>query len=149
MSSYVDLIFANLYFQNERLGSELWFEEGSENRERALTQATRLMDTLNYHGCRTDSNQENEFPRNADTEIPKVIKQACCEIAFALLDGRDVEMDAEQTDATAASFGGGTVRVDPDIVNQAKIHSIPSASAWALIRPYLRAGDTITLSRVS
>lgn len=147
--SYSDLVFANDYFTNHRLASERWFEEASTNRQIALNEAVILLDSLNYLGSKTDINQPNEFPRNDDTVVPLDIKRAECEIAINLLDGRDVEMEAENTDATAASFGGGTLRFDSTVVNQAKIHSIPSIKAWMLIRPYLRAGDTIVMSRVS
>lgn len=149
MSMYGTSSEADDYFENIRLFSDEWFLENQSNRSKALLQATRIIESLNFVGAKTDSEQDLEFPRGGDTEIPVEIEYAAYEIAFALLDGRDVEMEAEQFGEEAANFGQGSVRVNPDLIHISKIHGVPSVVAWQYLRPYLQPGDEIILSRVS
>lgn len=147
-SAYETIANADEYFINQRLDSSLWINTPENQRQAALYQATRYIDRLNFLGEKTDEEQELEFPRDDDTDIPQDIKYACMEIAFALLDGRDVEIEAEQVGEQAASLGPASLRVDPSMMNEAKAHGIPSIVAWRYLKPYLRRVDTVTLSRV-
>ena len=138
------------YFQNERLNSSEWFEFDADDHTRALNQATRLIENLNFIGDKADDAQELEFPRGTDTTVPKDIEIACYEVAFALLvEGRDVEFESDQHPEVAASLGQGRVRTDPNARQEHVAHSIPSVAAWRHLKPYLRPRDTVTLSRVS
>lgn len=149
MAHYGTVSKAGDYFQNERLNSSEWSTFDADDQTRALNQATRLIDHLNFVGDKNDDAQELEFPRGTDTTVPKDIELACYEVAYALLvEGRDVEFEAEQTPEVTAALGQGRLRVKPEDVPEHKVHSIPSVAAWRHLKPYLRPRDTIVLSRV-
>lgn len=147
--SYVTNSEANDYFQNSRYNAGLWNATGEPDKTKLLFEATQLIDNLNFSGDKADEDQELEFPRGDDDDIPEDIKIACYEIAYAILAGRDVEYEAELLGQTTASSQIGRLVVDPDTVNLAKIHLIPSIKAWMKLRPYLRNGSVITLSRIN
>lgn len=161
---YGTLNEANTYF-NDRLHADLWFEESSLDRTRALYMATRLMDRLNYKGCKhtvhelTDPTaaekrvaelaQELEFPRDSDTEVPADIKIACYEIAFALIDGVDPDLELENLGVVSQGYAGvrTTYNRDQQPIEHL-INGVPSATAWRIIRPYLRDARAIKFKRV-
>lgn len=147
-SAYVTNSEANTFFQDERYNSALWNQTDESTKTKLLLEATRLIDNLNFMGDKAVEAQELEFPRGTDEDVPEDIKIACYEIAYAILSGRDVEHDALLAGQNTASTQLGRLVVDPDVVNLAKVHSIPSVKAWSKLRPYLRNGSVITLSRV-
>lgn len=144
----INLYDADYYCHEERLGAEWWLDEPETHRTKALKQATRMINLLNFIGCKTDPAQENEFPRGGDTTIPRDIEIACVEIALALLDGRDVEIEADN-EIQAAGLATGTVRRNPEMINEARANNIPSIVAWRHLRPYLQRADTVRFSRVN
>lgn len=148
MTPYVTNSEADLYFES-RYNSELWDEITEAEKDRLRTTATRLLEALNYCGEKHDADQENEFPRGDDTVVPQAIKDACCEIMYALLDGRDPEYEREMIGDNSMGTSGARRSIDPDIVDVARVHNIPSSVAWNMIRPYLRDGSAITLVRVN
>jgi hypothetical protein len=93
--------------------------------------------------------QAYEFPRGEDTLVPANIEQACYEIAYALLDGRDPEMELEAI--AISSQGIESVRTTYSR-NQVPLDhlmsGIPSSAAWRLLRPFLRDPDSVKLVRV-
>jgi hypothetical protein len=94
--------------------------------------------------------QPLEFPRGSDTEVPGVIRMASYEIAYALLDGKDPEMELETLGIV--SQGYASVRTSYNR-NQVPIdhiiNGIPSPQAWRWIMPFLRDDDQLILARVS
>jgi hypothetical protein len=148
MTPYVTNSDADLYFES-RYDSALWDTTSETDKTKLLTSATRLLDALNYCGDKHDAEQENEFPRGDDEEVPQAIKDACCEIAYALLDGRNPEYEREMAGDNSLGTSGVRRGIDPDIVDVARVHNIPSSVAWNMIRPYLRDGSAITLVRVN
>jgi hypothetical protein len=146
MGVYISNSDADVYFES-RPNSANWDAVSDESKKtKYLTEATRLIDTLNFIGSKADEDQELEFPRGDDTVIPESIENACCEIAYALLSGRDVEYEHELLGSSASNSAG---QLTNTVVNVAKLHGIPSVKAWMYLRPYLRDGSAITLSRVS
>lgn len=148
MTPYITTDEADIYFAQERLNSQLWFQTPSDHKLVALKQATRAIDRLNFVGEKTDAEQELEFPRSGDTEIPRDIEIACMELAFAYLDGADVEMNAAVLNESAASFVDQRTRKDTTWLPEAQANNIVSAVAWQHLRPYLETNRTINLSRV-
>jgi hypothetical protein len=148
MIPYVTNSDADIYFET-RYKTELWNTQTEDNKTRLLCDATRLIDALNYCGDKHNVNQQLEFPRGADVAIPQIIKDACCDIAFAILNGRDIEYDNELISLHISASDNGRLVVDPKEVSIAKIHNIPSIIAWYKLRPYLRDGSAITLVRIS
>ena len=175
MPNYGTVNEANAFFA-ARLHSYDWDISTVEDRLKALTQATELIDQFNYIGQKntvwelqqnnpdtdwtTDENrpliqaaeqaQETVFPRDADTEVPVEIETACYLIAKALLSGRDPDADLENSNVRSASYGGVTTRYDTGGNDQEHIsHLIPSPQAYNLIRPFFRERDLFDVKRVS
>lgn len=146
-SMYGSLVDAQSYFDT-RLNADAWLESTQDEQKKALISATRRIDRLNFNGDKTSSDQTLEFPRGGDQTVPQDIAVACYEIALALLEGADPEM--EFSSLTSTSFGFGPVKLGreiasiPDYVRS----GIPSALAWSYIRPYLRDSRSIRISKV-
>jgi len=160
---------ATAYFA-ERLHETAWTDADPSDRPKALQAATRIIDTLNFKGDKhsawllfrdrkrhsleqihaAEAAQALEFPRDADTEVPEEIRIACFEIAHALLDGRDPELEVEALAITQQNYG--SVQTSYSRAGSPLEHvanGVPSVMAWRLLRPFLRSSDEITFSRVS
>lgn len=150
MTFYGTVAKADTYFLTKRLDvGSLWADEPAGNKTIHLETSTRLIDNLNFIGLKNIVTQVLEFPRGADTAVPEPIEHACYEIAYGLVDGRDVEFELEHIDDVAASFGGSRIRRNPSSASEAKINGIPSEIAWRTLKPYLRNPSEITLSRIN
>ncbi len=157
------------YFDN-RLHETAWSDAAIEDRPKALWAATQIIDTLNYKGHKNpvatllaanslatqeeiraaETTQELEFPRGTDTTVPEAIRRACYEIAHSLLDGKDPEMELENLGVV--SHGYSSVRTTysrNQVPIEHLINGVPNALAWRLIRPFLRDGDLLGITRVS
>jgi hypothetical protein len=166
---YGTLSEANAYFEN-RLHEDAWFGSNPTERPKALLRATQTIDALNYKGNKqtvwelleanpdatdaeireAEAEQSLGFPRGADTTVPQVIRIACYECAYALLDG--VDPDAELEQLAVVSQGVASLRTTYNRSQQPiehLVHGIPSATAWRYIKPFLRDGYQVKLSRVS
>jgi hypothetical protein len=166
---YGTIYEANEYFA-QRLHERVWSEASPADRVRALWAATLIIDALNYKGQRhpvyevlqgnpdadaatiraADASQILEFPRDADTEVPEEVRLATYEIAQALLDGKDPELELETLgivsqgfQSVRTSYSRNQVPID-HIIN-----GVPSPQAWRWLRPLLRDDDATTLSRIS
>lgn len=173
MSQYATLSEANTYF-NDRLHAGLWFEQPTEDRDKALVHATRLIDRLAFSGEKNAAHvkresidkevlsqddidaiiaagatQTLEFPRGSDTTVPEDIKIACYEIAFALLDGRDPDKEFEELAKIQDAFSVVKTTYDRSFAQEHLQAGIPSFLAWKYLRPYLSSEDDVILSRVS
>ena len=148
MANYATVAEGDVYFSG-RLDSESWDAASPDDKLRALTTATRLIDRLNYSGDKAEEDQVNEFPRDTDTEVPDSIVTACLEAAYSLLDGIDVELEARGIPMTG--FGLSMVKnsVDVNIVNEWRVHGIPSMIAWSYLKPFLRDPGEMIISRVN
>jgi hypothetical protein len=163
---------ANEYFEN-RLHEWAWTDASSDDRRKALINATAIIDALNFKGekaavydviydedgeevdwsedevIEAELSQGLEFPRGTDVEVPDQIKIACWEISHALLDGVDPDLELENLGVV--SQGIASVRTTYNR-NHTQIehlmNGIPSAAAWRYLRPFLRDTKAIKLSRV-
>jgi len=147
-TAYVDIATATIYF-NDRVDDSVWVTATTDQRDRALKTATRLIDRLNFHGTKTVSTQENEFPRNGNTTVETTIQYACCEIAYSLLDGRDPEFESENINTIVSNIGSVKVGKDVENVPIHMIHNIPSAIAWSYLRPHLVNTSSINVQRIN
>jgi len=145
---YISVVDADVYF-NTRLNSEVWDLADNTEKERALVTAGRAIDQLNYAGTRTSSTQEHQFPRDDDTEIPEDVQYACCELAHALLDGVDPELEYENLNMVAQGFGNVRSTYDRTSKPAHIVAGIVSIVAWRLLLPYLRDPLYLEISRVS
>ena len=126
----------------------MWKEASKDEKIAALTEATRIVDKLNFMGRKTDPTQLLQFPRGEDSTIPFDIRLATYEIALALLDGKDPDLEIENLGSTSQGFGGLRDTYARTFVLDHIRAGIPSASAWAYLRPYLVDPETIRISRV-
>ena len=147
MSNYADVDYGDAYFAL-RLRSQAWDDATDDDKVKALTEATDIIDQLNFAGDKTDSDQENQFPRSGDSDIPDAIKQAACEIAKALLDGVDPEKEFENLFKLSTSYGGVRTSFDRTSVAGHTVSGVPSFKAWKLLFPYLRDPAQIRIQRV-
>ena len=116
---------------------------------KALEEATIAIDRLNFEGDKAVSTQTNEFPRTGFTTVPDDVVMATHFIAYALLSGKDIELEAATIGNVSSSLSGTGVREAKNYKHIAFAHGIPSARAWYLLKPFLRDGDSFALMRVS
>jgi hypothetical protein len=166
---YGTLNEANEYFDN-RLHESAWYGARPSDRPKALMAATRIINTLNFKGYKSpvfdlleanseatdeqirtaEATQPNEFPRGSDTEVPEDIRIASYEIAHSLLDGKDPELELENLGISSQGYESvRTTFSRSQVPIEHIINGVPNASAWRLIRPFLRDEDALKLARVS
>lgn len=145
-TAYADETYGNTYFA-ERLNSDAWDDATSANRVKALKQATRAIDNQNYTGLKNDEAQENQFPRGDDTVVPDVILQATCELALALLDGVDPNLEIENLSVTRQGIGDAKIERDTSYVQEHIRNGVPSIQAWILLKPFMLDPGNIDVSR--
>ncbi len=173
MAQYSTRAEADTYF-NERLHSDSWAASTVSDRNVALIQASRIIDDLDYKGLKntaylvwfplrlqalTDANklainvagatQALEFPRGSDTVIPDDIKEACNEIAFVLLDGRDPDADIEGLSQVSQGFSSVRTTYTRAFIPEHLVNGIPSATAWRRLKRYVKDKAGVRVSRVS
>jgi len=104
-NSYIDIEEADEYFAG-RLHAESWGETSDADKEKALRQATKEIDRQLLKGRKATDTQELAFPRYPDTEVPEAVKEACCEIALALLErGNSQRHKLQQEGVQSFSLG--------------------------------------------
>lgn len=145
---YATVDEANAYFA-ERLRTDAWDDASAEDQEKALKMATRAIERLNFAGEKADENQEMQFPRGEDTEVPQDVKDACCEEALALL---SVVTTSTQSPADAArikrkKIGDAEEEYDTSLVSDATMNGMLSYEAWVLLTPYFRDPRNLDLDR--
>jgi len=148
VSSYATESEAQVYFDT-RLNAEAWDDADSTTRTKALGHATNIVDRLNFLGCKADETQSNQFPRGTDVGIPQDIKSATCEIALALLDGVDPQLEFENVFMTSQGYGGVRSSFNRSVKPVHLLAGVPSFTAWTYLKPYLRDPLSIELFRTS
>lgn len=162
---------ASEYFA-QRLHETAWTDASDADREKALIAARGIIDGLNFKGVRhsvytlcassdtsglaqediraAEASQPLEFPRGEDTEVPEAIRIAQYEIAYALLDGKDPELELENLAISAMGYGAVKTSYErSQLPIEHIINMVPSSVAWRLLKPFLRDSDALKLSRLS
>lgn len=127
-NSYLTVEFANDYFTDINY-QESWFSKSTEERERALMNATFFIDNQYiFPGYRSNKDQSLQWPRTDAfdrdgyelTEIPKILKYATCEAALKTLTetlfqdkGRKGDVKREKVDVIEVEYIEGTERTNP------------------------------------
>ena len=132
----VDTNDAQIYF-DERLNTGAWDGATSAQKTIALQSATRAINKLKFKGKRAISTQPNAFPRDDDTVVPLPVQQACCELAYQLLDGVDPGYEIENIAATADGYSSVRTSFIRDFAQPHIMAGIPSTEAWQLLLPYM------------
>lgn len=148
MANYITDTEGDTYFSN-RLNTSAWDDATTANKNKAISQATAIIDRLNYEGRRTSESQENQFPRYDDSVVPQDIKDACAEIAKSLLDGIDPELELENLNMTNMKYGPVSTTYNRNTVPEHIVHGVPSGVAWRLLKLYLRDAQSVELMRVN
>lgn len=148
MIPYADASTADAYFAT-RVGSDAWDDAEPTNRDKALAHATRIIDALNIVGVKADSTQENQFPRHGQIDVPEDIIFATCEIALALLDGVNPELELENLSQTASGYANVKTTFDRSQLSEHILAGVPSSAAWRYIKPWLVDNRSIGLTRAS
>jgi hypothetical protein len=137
--SYVNLTEANEYFSN-RLHADAWAETSDADKDKALAVAAKAIDRQPLKGRKTDKEQPFAFPRFPDTEIPTVVKEACCEEALALLErGNSQRRKLQQEGVQSFSLGNMS-----ETFATGAGKGLLSHEAKELLRPWLLGGVFIT-----
>jgi len=147
-TAYLNTTEAQIFF-DEVLHTEAWDLATEANRLKGLKTATRIIDRLRYKGAKTVAAQENEFPRDGDTDVPDDIKWACCFITIPLLEGRNTDLDFENLTVVSQGFSSVRSTYDRDNVPPYTAAGVPSAEAWKYLKPYLLDASEITLHRAT
>lgn len=168
-SYYGNLLEANEYFAL-RLRERAWTQSSLADRPKALWAATVIIDSLNFKGLRStvytlltanpyatdeeiraaEVDQPLEFPRGEDTVVPETIRRANYEIAHALLDGKDPELELENLGIISQGYASVRTSYSRNQVPiEHIINGIPSPQAWRWLKPFLRDDDALVLSRIS
>ena len=146
--AYSTLVEAQAYMDG-KLNTDAWDDASVADQTTSLIQSTKIIDRLNYVGCKTDDAQTLSFPRGGDLVVPDDIKNASHEIALALLDGVDPEMEYENLFMNSQGYANIRSSHNPEIAEPNKVHGVPSITAWRFLLPYLRDSQTIDMSRTS
>lgn len=169
--AYATVSEANAYFAT-RLHTSAWDNASPTEQEKALIMASDAIDCLNFKGDKStvaillsgvvdisevdaaalraaEAAQEREFPRGSDTQVPDQIKRASYEIAYALLDEVDPDLELENLAVVSQGYAG--IRTTYNRIQQPIEHllaGIPSATAWRILKPFIRDGKFVKISRV-
>ena len=82
--------------------------------------------------------------------MPEAIRISQYEIAYALLDGKDPELELENLAVNAMSYGAVKTNYErSQLPIEHIINMVPSSVAWRLLMPFLRDSDAFHLSRMS
>ncbi len=141
---------ADVHF-GERTDTSAWDSAASPDKVKALKEATRIIDDLNYVGEKNDPvNQVREFPRNDDTVVPEEVQRATAEVAIALLQGDNLNAINNTVGKTAESVGDASVSYDKGARQRllAVNFGLPSAEAARLLREWIIDPREVDLERV-
>ena len=137
--SYCTIEYADEYFSG-RLHAESWGQADDSTKEKALKQATKIIDRQRLNGRKTNPSQPLAFPRYPDTEIPEVVKEACCEEALAILErGNSQRRKLQQEGVQSFSLGNMS---ETYVAGAGK--GLLSQEAKELLRPWLLKAVNIT-----
>lgn len=146
--SYNTVTTANDFFE-ARLVKPSWENATSGNKTKALNMAYSILEKLNYLGEKAEEDQDSEFPRGDDTDVPTAILEAEALIAAALLDDFDIEQERNNLSMILHRYGQVTTSYDRSELPLHIIAGVPSYEAWLLLKPFIRDVNEIKLSRVS
>lgn len=147
LDPYLTVEDAQIFF-NGRLNTYPWDNATDPEKLKALKMATGRIDRLQYIGVRLDPEQELEFPRDYQTQVPQAIEEACCLIALSLLDGVDVEIEDQNLSAVTQAFSTARTTYNPAVRKDYIRNGIPNVEAWQLLLPYLEDPLVVDLSKV-
>lgn len=145
--NYASVVEADAYCEGKYPFPASWDDASDDDKLRALTTATRMIDRLEFAGDKASEDQELEFPRDDDTTVPTDIVNASIEQALALIDGADPDLERLSLGVTDSKTGDANTKYDRSFANERIVHGILSDIAWNYLKPYLRNSQEMTLER--
>lgn len=124
-NSYCSDTYADSYFENF-LNVDIWNEQSTERKRKALVMATKQLDLLKFAGVVSTETQALQWPRlpmadrngniYTSTEIPDLLQQATCELALELIknESRYFRDDLQGVDVNSYTAGDITFNVRPN-----------------------------------
>lgn len=149
---YASLVEADQHFA-DRVDTWAWDEATQPQQEKALSEATRILNRLRWRGNKTSSTQQNEWPRDnvptvTDGTTPDDIKRGSIELAYSLLAGDYSDERYEDQFVRRESIGGqGAVTYTQTSYPPFLANGIPSMGCWAYVAKYLAKTNSIRLLR--
>jgi hypothetical protein len=156
-NSYIDIAGADEYF-SARLHADAWANASADDKEKALKQATKIIDRQLFKGRPVDLSQPLAFPRCylapgapasqyrfdilpgwwCETDVPQAVKDACCEEALALIAADSERAKLIQDGVISFSIGDLSETYRPNAMRG--LHSL---EAQEYMRPYIAGAAAI------
>lgn len=131
-----------------KLYTSAWDAADDETKTKATFEASRIIDSLAYSFQKLDPDQEHEFPRSNQTEVPQDVLWAHAEISIELLESGGQTLQTS-TGVISERFAAVGITYDPNNVAVWLQAGVPSELAWAYLLKYLAVPGGIHLCRVS
>jgi len=148
MYSYATVPEANAYLQYH-LKKRIW--DYFLEQESALVSATRIIDNLPLKSV-IDGVEITTRPIPIDqlsANSQRLIKEGCIEIALALADGIDPDMEYRQLTKTTQGYSVLRQQKDTDMVEDYLAIGIPSFPAWTRLMRFVNLSRNVSLERIS
>jgi hypothetical protein len=127
------------------LRKRVWDALTADQQFAYLVTATTMVDRLRYVGEKADSAQVLAFPRAGQTVVPQGIIEAVIELAMALADGVDAEMELHNVPRIANTYGTLKTVQTPAYTPRHISAGIPCMEAWVRLVPYMVDANAIQL----
>jgi len=147
-TEYITIAEADAIFERV-IDTDPYDDASTSEKNKAIKQATDVIDRLNFVGEKADDDQVLQFPRDADTTIPDDIKIACSLIMLALLDGVDMEIEFDNLNMVSQGISSIRATYRTNRTSEHIAAGVPSVTAWRYLKPYLRDQKSILVHRVS
>jgi len=122
-----------------------------EDKTSALVSASRIIDNLPIKSV-IDGIEITTRPLPIDQFAPesqRLIKEGCIEIALALADGIDPEMEYRQLTKTTQAYSVLRQQKNTEMMEPYIALGIPSFAAWTRLMRFIDLSRTVDLERVS
>lgn len=142
INSFCTIEYAEEYFGGKVFAEE-WDKATAETKEKALKEATRLINRLKFKGLKADSGQILEFPRQypevsnfsfgyvEQEDIPDEAKAATCEEALAILRyGKSARTKAQEQNVVSVKMGDAS-----ETYKAGSLGKLYSHEAYELLKP--------------
>ncbi|RLC88516.1 MAG: hypothetical protein DRJ03_02595 [Chloroflexi bacterium] len=138
VDTYVTVLEADTYFA-ARYGYESWALLDEPTKEKALISAAQQLDLqCAWYGSRVDDEQLLAFPRTPDADpVPQAIKDAQCEIAFAITTTGSTSTDGGDP-LTELKAGSVTLKFEASSTGNPLISNMTSS----MLAPYGLCGGS-------
>lgn len=145
MTPYADKDYADSYFAEAFFNDE-WEDTDDNTKIRALKEATKRIDNLRFISVKASSDQENQFPRKGQAEVPEDVKKACCELALRFIQGINPEYELDGVRIVSSGISSVRSTQDPEFTPDWIVNGIPSHTAWVLLSKYIHSNQTLRMT---